>query len=155
MLPQEYNSNSQAFYRQFIEAFGTHIVVESDFGGMVYAEDWFETCLTKMFDEVWIKEEVRKRYDPFGFFRKNGQSVSNTTHISTEFKQNSEFHALLLGGTDTISLDKWNEWVPTVKYNPKALNRKLVPLTHFLPEGAVKNALNQALFELRQEAANE
>lgn len=54
--------------------------------------------------------------------------------MSIEFKENSEFHALLLGGTDSIPLDKWEEWIPTIKYNPKALNRKLLPLSYFIED---------------------
>ncbi|KAL4484620.1 hypothetical protein ABPG74_019797 [Tetrahymena malaccensis] len=155
MLPSEFNEQTAQFFSQFIEAFGTHVVTEGDFGGLVYAEDWFESCLTKLHDEIWIREEVSKRYDSFGFFRKDSTKQTDVKQISIEFKENSEFHALLLGGTDSIPLNDWDKWVPTIKYNPKALNRKLVPLTHFLPNGPQKDALNAAILTFRQQAASE
>ncbi|KAL4484623.1 hypothetical protein ABPG74_019800 [Tetrahymena malaccensis] len=155
MLPTVFNSQTSQFFNQFIEAFGTHVVIEGDFGGLVYAEDWLETCLIKTHDEVWIKEQVSRRYDPFGFFRKDSTKQTDVKQISTDFKENSEYHALLLGGTEKIPLNDWDKWVPTIKYNPKALNRKIVPLTNFLPDGPQKDALSAALLAFRQQATDE
>ncbi|KAL4511130.1 hypothetical protein ABPG73_008208 [Tetrahymena malaccensis] len=155
MLPAEFNEQTSQIFNQFIEAFGTHVVIEGDFGGLVYAEDWFESCLLNMHDEIWIREEISRRYDPFGCFRKDSTKQTDVKQISVEFKQNSEFHALLLGGTDSIPLSDWDKWVPSVKYNPKALNRKLVPLTNFVPNGPQKDALSAAILAIRQQSASE
>ena len=77
-LPLEYNSTTETIFSQFIDAFGTHVVTEADFGGLVWAEDWIETCLFKSHDETWVREEVSRRWDPFGFIQNH--------HSSSDYK---------------------------------------------------------------------
>ncbi|KAL4496354.1 hypothetical protein ABPG73_007804 [Tetrahymena malaccensis] len=151
-LPETFNDQSEVVFREFINAFGTHVVVKSDFGGLVYAQDWIEDCLFKMHDDLWIKDEVTIRYDPLGIFKKKSDSQTNITHNSQDFKYNSRHEVLLLGGTEKIPLDQWDQWVQTIKYNPKSINKKLFPLTYFLDDGPKKEALNQALKAYRSQA---
>jgi hypothetical protein len=40
-LPEEYDL---AKYSQFIDAYGTHIMVRADMGGMISGESWYDKC---------------------------------------------------------------------------------------------------------------
>ena len=154
-LPEAYNDATAPLFSQFIDSFGTHMVSEADFGGLVWAEDWFETCLLKTHDETWIREQVTKRYDPFGCFSNHHSSSDYQVHLAEDFQKYSENHTTLIGGTDSLTLDKWEEWIPSVKFNPKPITRKLIPIYNVLPEGAKKEALKQAIDAIRVNAANE
>lgn len=69
-----------------------------------------------------------------------------------EYQKHTENHSYLLGGTDSIPVDQWESWIPSVKYNPKPVNRKLVSLHELLPEGPQKEALMTALLDIRGKA---
>jgi len=45
-------------------------------GGLVWAENWYESCLTRIYKDICIKTEVHKKYDPFGIFHGNKDEKS-------------------------------------------------------------------------------
>jgi hypothetical protein len=54
-LPDEYNL---AKYSQFIDAYGTHIMVRADMGGMISGESWYDKCLEQHYtvDQIKVSE---------------------------------------------------------------------------------------------------
>jgi hypothetical protein len=142
-LPSTFNSNDTDFWEDFISSFGTHLVVASQMGGQVWAETWYEKCLTYEHTEVWISEQVKTTF--LGIFSEDSHSDGHTRVVDERFKQFSIYSSQLLGGTEAISPEKWEEWAPTVKYDPRPISYRLVPLYELLPEGNQRSALQAAI----------
>ena len=62
-LPSVYdpdNIRTVAVYKMFFDSFGTDVVTAADMGGLVWAENWFESCLNRLYSDVCITHEVRR-----------------------------------------------------------------------------------------------
>ncbi|CAF1315220.1 unnamed protein product [Rotaria sp. Silwood1] len=59
-LPTYFDIKDLKIWKNFFNIFGTHIVVSSNMGGQVWAETWYETCLTYEYPQTWIDEQVNK-----------------------------------------------------------------------------------------------
>lgn len=143
-LPSTFNATdepSTTLFKQFFDAYGTHIVVSADMGGLVWAEDWFESCLLKIHRESWIKEQVEKRYDPFGIFTKEDQTEDTTITQDETFTNHSTNQIRLVGGTESIPVEKWKEWIHSVKLGPRPINYQLRPLYTLLPAGSLRRQI--------------
>lgn len=149
-LPSTFNASDIDIWQDFISSYGTHLVVASQMGGQVWAETWYEKCLTYEHTEVWIDEQVKRTY--IGIFREDSSSQSHTLAVDEEFKQFSIFASELLGGTESIAPDKWEEWAPTVKDDPRPISYRLVPLYEILPEGNQRSALQEAIEYITEQA---
>jgi hypothetical protein len=60
-LPTTFNSTNAthlSLFKQFFDAYGTHVVLSSTMGGLVWAQDWFDSCLLRTRNTTWIREEV-------------------------------------------------------------------------------------------------
>ena len=67
-FPSTYNETNQThfdLFQQFFNIFGTHVIVSSTMGGLVWAQDWFDSCLLRSRDNSWIQEQVRNRFHYF------------------------------------------------------------------------------------------
>jgi len=142
-LPSTFDSNNTGVWEDFISSFGTHLVVSSQMGGQVWAENWYEKCLTYEHTEVWISEQISRS---FAFiFTSDSNNGWHTLNVDERFKQFSVFSSQSLGGTKTIPSATWEEWASTVKYNPRPLSYRLVSLYELLPEGNQRSALQAAI----------
>jgi len=105
-------------------------------GGLVWAQDWLETCLLEKRNVSWISKQVNKRYDPFGIFRSSSQTYDGTTVLETVFTNHSSYSLQLLGGTESIPVSQWRDWIPTVKLDPRPVSYELEPIHMLLPLGS-------------------
>ncbi|CAF3928241.1 unnamed protein product [Rotaria sordida] len=142
-LPSTFDLNNISIWEQFITSFGTHIVVASQMGGQVWAETWYEKCLTYEQTEIWINEQIRRSF--LFFIQQDSTNQEHQRNVDQHFKQFSIYSSQLLGGTEFIEPEKWEEWAPTVKNNPKPISYRLVPLYEILPEGNQRSALQAAI----------
>ncbi|CAF3620401.1 unnamed protein product [Rotaria sp. Silwood1] len=153
-LPTTFDANSTSYekFQQFFDAYGTHIVVRSDIGGMLWAEDYFESCLITKLTEQWIRREIIKRYWFFGTTR----AITETNHkeVSKEYQENSLFQMKIIGGLPSIVPLTGYNWIPTIKDNPSPITYQLQPIYTLLPQGTQREALKQATFYLRSTMAN-
>ncbi|CAF1403957.1 unnamed protein product, partial [Didymodactylos carnosus] len=148
-LPSEFDSNNLTTWEQFIQAYGTHVVVSADMGGLVWAETWYEKCLSYEESETWINKQVENSWILFSTGYKGDDHKSQ---IDQRFKQYSIFESLLLGGTESVEPSKWSEWIPTVRSNPRPTFYRLMPLYTLLPSGKQRKALQAAITYFRQTA---
>ncbi|CAF0731438.1 unnamed protein product [Didymodactylos carnosus] len=157
-LPANFNIsdlNNTRFFRQFFDAFGTHIVTSSAMGGLVWALDWYESCLLKIKSTTWIKHQVKRRHDPLGIFRSSSESEETTISLEETFTNYSTYSLQLIGGTETIPIDQWKQWIPTIKEKPRPVTYRLRPIYTLLPVGSPeREKLKQATFSLRTEMKN-
>ncbi|UJR20157.1 hypothetical protein I4U23_023289 [Adineta vaga] len=158
-LPKTFDAsdaNNILKFRQFFDSFGTHIVTESDMGGLVWAQDWFQSCMLIVRNESWIKQQVRKKYDPIGIFRSSSVSYHTTVILDETFQNTTTSEALLLGGTESIPMQQWKEWVPTIKYQPRPVSYRLQPIYMLLPQDSQqREILMNATLHFRSEVETE
>ena len=142
-LPSKFDPKDMNIWEDFISSFGTHLVVSSQMGGQVWAESWYEKCLNYEHTEVWIREQVSRSFA----FIFNSRSITeeHKRTVDERFKQSSIFSSQLLGGTEAIPTDKWEEWIPTVKLDPRPISYRLIPLYELLPEGNLRTTLQIAI----------
>ncbi|CAF4648804.1 unnamed protein product, partial [Rotaria sp. Silwood2] len=57
-LPTHFDVKDLKIWQDFFDIFGTHVVVSSNMGGQVWAETWYEKCLTYEHTQTWIDEQV-------------------------------------------------------------------------------------------------
>ena len=125
-------------------------------GGLVWAQDWLETCLLEHRNVSWIKRQVNRRYDPFGIFQSTSNSHDTTILEEKFFEIYSTYSLQLLGGTQSIPAADWNNWIPTVKYNPRPVSYTLEPIYTLLPIGkAQREVLQMATNYYLQQASAE
>ncbi|CAF4835198.1 unnamed protein product, partial [Rotaria sp. Silwood2] len=112
-------------------------------GGQVWAETWYEKCLTYEHTQTWIDEQVTKSW--FIFVVSSENSNDYRQEIDERFRQHSTFSAQLLGGTDSIDPSEWEKWAPTIKRKPRSISYRLISLDEILPESDLRNALKAAI----------
>eukprot|EP00927_Polykrikos_kofoidii_P033917 TRINITY_DN28755_c0_g1_i1.p1 TRINITY_DN28755_c0_g1~~TRINITY_DN28755_c0_g1_i1.p1 ORF type:complete len:1451 (-),score=180.91 TRINITY_DN28755_c0_g1_i1:162-4514(-) len=133
LLPTVYDSTNRttvALFEQFFEAFGTDVVTAADMGGVVWAESWFESCLSRMYSDTCITDEVTRSW--WVFHKKNGKHDCDK-RITEDFSRHSSRHFESLGGTAKVNISEWDEWALTVKNDPRPVRMTLVPLHRLLP----------------------
>jgi len=148
-LPTKYNASDAktvAIYNMFFEAFGTDIVTSADMGGMVWAENWFESCLTKIYSDVCITHEVRRGW---WFVHHHKITEHCDKRITHDFKNFTKYHYEMLGGTSgKIPKKDWDKWVKSVKYDPRPVKYSLIPIYYILPDShPSKKALVEATLD--------
>ena len=141
-LPSVFNQSDTKVWKQFFSSYGTHLVEASNMGGLVWAETWYEKCLTYEHTETWIDEQVSRN---FVLFSTTSNAQDHTLEVDERFKQFSTFSSQLVGGTDSIDPTKWKEWEPTIKTNPRPISYRLTTLDKLLPEGKKRTALGEAI----------
>ena len=83
-----------ATYNMFFESFGTSVVTESDMGGLVWAETWFESCLERAYSDICIDHEV---HHGWWIVHDHDHEHSCDTHLQEDFSTYSEWHFEMLG----------------------------------------------------------
>ncbi|CAF3662706.1 unnamed protein product [Rotaria sordida] len=153
-LPTTFDSNSTDYkkFQQFFNAYGTHIVVRADIGGMLWAEDYFESCLITKMTETWIRREITKRY----WFFATSREIIDIYHkeVDKEYQQNSLSSLKVIGGFASIHPFNGYTWLPTIKDNPSPVTYVLQPIYTLLPLGAQRDALKEATFYFRSAMTN-
>ncbi|CAF4664357.1 unnamed protein product, partial [Rotaria socialis] len=142
-LPVYFDANDIKIWKEFFETFGTHVVVSSNMGGQVWAETWYEKCLTYEHSQRWIDEQVSRNWFGFRVGVKNINDYTKT--VDERFKQHSIFTSELLGGTESIDPSEWEKWAPTIKTKPRAISYRLLALDESLPPGDLRNAVKAAI----------
>ncbi|UJR12783.1 hypothetical protein I4U23_016957 [Adineta vaga] len=153
-LPLTFDLNTNNFekFRIFFDTYGTYVVVQADIGGMLWAEDYFETCLIKKMTEKWIRREISKRY----WFFYSTKELTETYHktVDEQYEKNSLSYFKIIGGFPSISPLTAYNWLPTIKSNPTAITYRLQPIYTLLPKGARREALKEATLYLRSNITN-
>ncbi|CAF2684273.1 unnamed protein product [Rotaria sp. Silwood2] len=153
-LPTTFDPKSADYkkFQLFFYSYGTHIVVRSDIGGMLWAEDYFESCLITKMTEKWIRREITKRYWFFGTSREITETYNK--EVEKEYQQNSLSIFKIIGGLTSIFPLTGYNWLPTVKDNPSPVTYGLQPIYNLLPQGAQRDALKEATFYFRSAITN-
>ncbi|CAF0882559.1 unnamed protein product [Didymodactylos carnosus] len=155
-LPSTFDSNSTdnvQKWKFFFDSYGTHFVVRADIGGMFWGEDYFESCLIKKMTETWVRREIIKRY---WFFSTRKIEETYDRNVSEEYQQNSLSIFKIIGGaTDIIPLKTIEDWMPTIKDDPKPVTYTLQPIYTLLPLHTEKRtAMEEATFYFRSSMDN-
>ncbi|CAF1023346.1 unnamed protein product, partial [Didymodactylos carnosus] len=154
-LPTTYDATNVDVWKQFFDAYGTHYVVSADMGGMAWAEDWIQKCLFERRTETWIKEQTSRSF--FGFFSSYSSATSDghTLNVDKEYKELTWSTFKLVGGIETPDLRRFDKWLASIKYHPRPVNYRLMPIHTLLPNGAQRDALETASILFRSEMVNE
>ncbi|CAF1072377.1 unnamed protein product, partial [Didymodactylos carnosus] len=144
-------------WKAFFHAYGTHFVTSSDMGGLLWVEDYFEGCLITKYSERWAKEQVRRSY---WFFGDKTYSESYTMNVDQIYKKYSSSMSKLIGGIDNnpgeaFSVQPYviNAWISTLKNYPQPINYRRLPIYTLLRKGDKKEAMKNATYYLRSQAA--
>ena len=138
----EKNATHVAIFKMFFEAFGTDVVLSADMGGVVWAENWFESCLTKIYTDECIKHEVSESW---WFAHKHHTTESCDKRIVSDFQKYAQQHYEMMGGTSGEVKEKdWDMWVKSVKYDPRPVKMGLAPLHYLLSESHPKKKALEA-----------
>lgn len=155
-LPEKYENSTKLIFKQFIDTYGTHVVLKANMGGLIWSENWYDSCLEKIYSEDWVKNEVRTGLFFFGLISETERSEDHTKiQRSPVFVQNSVMLNQLYGGTTNLPIEKWNEWIPSVKSNLQPTSQVLVPIYKILPQGLKREALKMAMKEYRQQSSEQ
>lgn len=133
-LPSVYDPNNArtvSLFQMFFSSFGTDVVSEAHMGGLVWAENWYEGCLSKMYSETCIKETSSRGW---WFVHSHSHHQSCTKREQHSLNESFEKHFELLGGTSAgkIKEKDWAKWLLSVKYDPRPVRYTLVPLHYLL-----------------------
>ncbi|CAF3365867.1 unnamed protein product [Rotaria socialis] len=154
-LPSTFDPNNSSIvgeFNDFFVHFGTHIVVGSTMGGLMWQQDWFESCLLRVTNTSWIREQVALR-TPQGLFNLSPYSETTTKTISEEYTKHSEYSLQVMGGSYSTNISQWREWMPTVKQKPHAISYDLLPIYRLLPANSDRRrSLEQATLHFRTQA---
>ncbi|CAF1472757.1 unnamed protein product [Adineta steineri] len=142
-LPTRFDIKDLQIWQDFFNIFGTHVVVSSNFGGQVWAETWYEKCLTYEHTQQWIDEQLDENWLIFTYDVKHREDHTQT--VDQRFTNYSISSSQLLGGTESIPPSKWEEWIPTIKTEPRPISYRLISLDEILPESDRRNALKEAI----------
>ena len=130
-LPQTY---SPACYQQFLQRYGTHVVIEGLFGGTAelsaYVSSDFLVNYGMQAAEFNLKLLFAGRKTGIGASYNKPNSV--TSDFTAAIGSSLDFK--YQGGTDTLSLQDWSKWVQTVRTNPVLVAYKLAPITAFIAD---------------------
>lgn len=149
-IPNEYDyENDKSYWNQLFDAIGTHVTIRADMGGLVWAENYFESCLTQIYSETWVTEQVDKKYDPIGCFTSHEKYSDDTTVVTEDYEKYSYGELFIQGGTESISPVDWDEWSPTVKNNPLPIRKTLIPIYYFIEDPIKKSVLEKATNDYR------
>lgn len=161
-LPSIFNESSAANllqWEEFFSVYGTHFVASADMGGLMWAEDYFDSCLMQKTSETWIKEQIKKRY---WFFAKDLRIKRNENlDVDDIYKTYSIFTSTLIGGInknhESSSIDPFtiNAWISSLKNHPKPVAYRLIPIYSLLPTGERKEALKSATYYFRSRAVKD
>ncbi|CAF3178894.1 unnamed protein product [Rotaria sp. Silwood2] len=152
-LPTNFDIKDLQIWEDFFNIFGTHVVVSSNMGGQVWAETWYEKCLTYEHTQTWINEQVSTNWIFFTAPVKNSQDYRQ--QVDERFKQYSKSSSQLLGGTESISPSQWEKWAPTIKTRPRPISYRLMSLDEILPESNLRRALKAAIHYVLKTAEKE
>jgi MAC/Perforin domain len=104
-LPATFKASEIQIWKRFFDAYGTHVVVAANMGGLLTSETWYEKCLAYEHSEEWINQQVAFTFLSFtyGF----GQ---HTKQIDAKFLEHSQIKSELLGGSTSIDPADWRNW---------------------------------------------
>ena len=106
------------------------------FLGMVWAENWFESCLSKIYSDICITHTVNRGW---WFVHHHDITKKCDKRIVNDLKKYSEAHYEMLGGTSgQIKQKDWDKWVASVKYDPRPVKYSLAPIHYLLPDSHPK-----------------
>ncbi|CAF1167767.1 unnamed protein product [Rotaria sordida] len=126
--------------------------MSSTLGGLAWAQDWFDSCLLRIRNTTWIREQVTRR-EPWGLFSSSSDTEQTTTIISEEWTKHAQYSLQLMGGNESIEISKWREWIPTVKQHPRPISYDLTPIYTLLPANShQRTSLTEATLYFRTQA---
>ena len=152
-LPSTFDVKQINIWKDFFSSYGTHLVISSQMGGQVWAESWYEKCLTYEHTEVWIHEQVEQTF--LLVFGSKSETNEHQLVVDKRFKEFSIYSSQVLGGDESIPAEKLDEWLPTVKSDPRPISHRLMPLYQLLPKGNQRTALQAAIEYIANEAQAE
>ncbi|CAF3895439.1 unnamed protein product [Rotaria sp. Silwood2] len=142
----------QKVWKRFFDIYGTHYVVSANFGGMVWAEDYFYPCMVTKNSSQWIKDQIKRSYWSISTSEFNSLYVPVT---SQDYLQHRVSTMRIIGGDDNLKSFQLNKWMQTIKDKPGVISYSLQPLYTLLPLDTQKRkALEEATLYIRLQAIN-
>lgn len=150
-LPNSFDVQDLKIWKSFFKTFGTHVITSSNMGGQVWAETWFEKCLSSDHSETWIDEQIAASWFNSGLPLTSSEQYK--LKVDQFFKNHSIFVGHLIGGTDqSMDPSEWDQWVLKIKARPRPISYRLVSLDQILPTSDKRNALKEAIEYVLNEA---
>ena len=148
-LPKNYEENKE-YFREVIRNYGTHFISDADLGGLMWIETWLHSCIFERFSESWVIENVKRNY--YAVTNKKESEYHTKSVQKLQRYINSTFQ-VFKGGSEQLPLEKWKEWIPTLKYTPSAIEKTVVPLYDLFNKGSKHYVLlKRAISDYLQEA---
>jgi len=134
-LPQQYN---EAAYMNFINEFGTHVIVKCAYGAAINFTAVFHSDLVIRESENWVKNQISLS---IGYMQNNvginWSGFNNHTRINDTFILNSNNQTTIQGGqTDVLQSQGFAAWFQTVTqdYSPIFAQVTVEPLSTIIQE---------------------
>ena len=139
-LPNTYDYNIYEDY--FIKNYGTHYIRNAYFGGSLSQQYLVNSQYSSTTQSNYIKIQAQTSY--MNWKVSAGMSYSHST-VDTEFTKSITFDNHVLGGNpEFIEMNKYNDWVTSIKLLPTMIKYELEEILSILPEGTKKTNLKKA-----------
>lgn len=141
--------------KQFIDIYGTDVLVNTGLGGLVQFQSFFHEC----FMSVYSYTEVTSQGSDF-FFKhwQSGTDSGSTTSTFIDWSYNFIFahggnlSLVNIGGFETMNQTEIQAWADSVINNPVPIIFQVVPLTMLLSDQELINNLNQTISDYMTES---
>ena len=140
-LPSTYDAQK---YELFIKLFGTHVMVDATFGGLSEGTGYIDWDYLASSGYQSAKLNAKLTYSHM----KAGIGASYTRQASTNTFQSAllgGFNHNFVGGTSTLSIGSWSQWVASVPKNPIQVRYRVLPLWNFVADPTKRLNLEKAI----------
>jgi len=141
-LPNEYDKKK---YMEFIEIFGSHVVVEAKLGG------WgkVKTQVKKSYQERSGSSNIKIQAGAeFQFLKFNVEAERSRRQNSGEYVENSSVHTEVFGGDSTnLRLKDWDHWVKSIPLYPRKTSYRVEPISELIKDTVKKANIERAVNE--------
>jgi len=137
-LPEVYNEEQ---YQKFIEFFGTHVVVDSEIGGL----GTVKTTVSRKYLTKNGENSLKFQVDAdFQYLKMNTVVERHKREGSKEFVENSRVETEIRGG-NPMYLHEWTQWTKTIENNPIRVTYKVEEISELVTNSIKKNLIKRTI----------
>jgi len=126
-LPNHYDEES---YERFIEHFGTHVIYDSEIGGVGNVKTTVQRKYLTKNGENTLKIQVDA---DFQYLKMNAVSERHKREGSKEYVENTRVDTEVRGGNPML-LYQWSDWLKTIEKNPIRVTYKVVEISELVKD---------------------